>query len=366
MMLKRGRLSMASQHVPFLDLSRIHKPIQQELEDAILRVVRSGHYILGPEVERFEKEMAEYCEVKHAIGVANGTDALELALRAVGVNAGYSVLVPAFTFVATASAVCAIGARPVFGDIDENFLLDWYWPGLAAEIPVSLYGHKCVTPPADKGNVPCVEDIAQGIGLPVTGDAACLSFFPTKNLGCMGDSGAVLTNRDDVAEQVRLLRVHGARTKYHHEVVGRNSRLDAIQAAILLVKLRYLDEWTARRGEIAGRYSAGMADYPRDILCCPGRTSPHVWNQYTVRIGNGRRDEIKKKLAEAGIDTMIYYPEPLHLQPAFKHLGYREGDFPEAERACKEVLSLPIYPGLTDKEQDYVIEELKKALDENN
>lgn len=341
--------------VPFLDLKRAYDPLAQEIERAVLSVMRSGRYSLGPEVEAFETELADYCRVKHAVTCANGTDALELALRAVGVKAGGRVLVPAFTFAATASAVCAIGARPVFADIDADFLLNEYHAGCAAEVPVCLYGRKCRTL---RGGVPSVEDMAQGIGLPVTGDAACLSFFPTKNLGAMGDGGAVLTNRDDVAEQVRLLRVHGASRKYHHELVGRNSRLDAIQAAILRVKLRHLAAWQDERKDIAECYAEGVAGI--DGLALPAATGLHVWNQYTVRI-IGRRDDAKAALAAQGIETAIYYQEPLHLQPAFAFLGYRAGDFPEAERACAEVLSLPIYPGLTRSEQDSVIESLKEA-----
>lgn len=332
-----------------------------ELEAAAGDVMRSGRYILGPTVDRFEAELADYCGVEHAVTCANGTDALELALRAVGVKADDSVLVPAFTFAATASAVCAMGGHPVFADVDENFMLDWYWARVTAEIYVSLYGQKCETFAFDQGGVACIEDMAQGIGLPVTGDAACLSFFPTKNLGCMGDGGAVLTNRDSVAEQVRLLRSHGARTKYHHEVVGMNSRLDAIQAAILSVKLKYLDGWQDERADIVDHYSVGLRDI--EVLILPDNyAGGHVWNQYTVRIGNGRRDEVKATLAAVGVETMVYYPEPLHLQPAFAYLGYKRGDFPEAERTCEEVLSLPIYPGLTDKEQCHVIEALKTVL----
>lgn len=356
---------MAIQRVPFLDLTRIHKPIQQELEDAVLRVVRSGHYILGEEVAQFEDQLAYYCGVKHAVTCANGTDALELALRAT-IPVGAWVMIPPFTFGATASSVVAAGMKIRFMDIhEESFCM--LPPCIFSQerisyaiMPVAIYGQAHYL----RFDYPVmIEDQAQGIGLPVIGDAACLSFFPTKNLGCMGDGGAVLTNRDDVAEKVRLLRSHGARTKYHHEIVGRNSRLDAIQAAILSVKLKYLSTWEDARHDIANTYWCELRDV--NGITLPVDIGPHVWNQYTIRIPN-RRDEIKEKLSAVGIETMIYYPEPLHLQPAFAHLGYREGDFPEAERACKEVLSLPIYPGLTDKEQDYVIEELKKALDENN
>jgi dTDP-4-amino-4,6-dideoxygalactose transaminase len=334
-----------------------------ELEAAANRVMRSGHYILGEEVTRFEAELADYCGVKHAVTCANGTDALELALRAVGVKVGDSVLVPAFTFAATASAVCAVGARPTFADIYlDSFSMHWPNPGCGCSdcwVPVHLYGrwYGEMAPIGER----VIEDMAQGIGLPVTGDAACLSFFPTKNLGCMGDGGAVLTNRDDVAEKVRLLRSHGSRTKYHHECVGRNSRLDAIQAAILSVKLQTLPLWNYERQELAEHYGDGLGGVEGVTL--PSWGVRHMWNQYTVRIGNGRRDAVQATLAAAGVETMVYYPEPLHLQPAFACLGYKRGDFPEAERACEEVLSLPIYPGLTDAEQDYVIEALKRALD---
>ena len=371
-------------NVPFLDLKRQFSNVRHmaEMHDAIFDVMVSGRYILGPVVEAFEKELAEYCNVKHAVGVASGTDALELALRAAPRMAEdwQQIRVPAFTFGATLSAVIAAGLRPILRDVDEvTFTIaksvsehcadmlvngEGVGPIMGPTLPVHLYGQ--LAEPSKAQRI-VIEDMAQGIGLPVTGDAACLSFFPTKNLGCMGDGGAVLTNDDEIAEKVRMLRAHGCKTKYHHEIVGTNSRLDAIQAAILRVNLKHLDGWIARRREIAERYTDGLKDVQGII--CPVAVREHVWNQYTVRfpweksdIGFSMRDEVKTTLKGAGIDTMVYYPLPLHLQPAFAHLGYKEGDFPNAEQACHEVLSLHCNPYLTDEEQTYVIETLKDVM----
>ncbi|MFA5053542.1 MAG: DegT/DnrJ/EryC1/StrS family aminotransferase [Parcubacteria group bacterium] len=344
-------------HVPFIDLKRAWQPIAREAKEAVGRVMDSGHYILGPEVEAFEKELADYCQVAHAVTCANGTDALELALRAVAPH-GRAVLIPTFTFAATASAVLAAGSAPILADIDpDTFLLaEWKMPRRGVLMPVAMFGQA----KAWQGVEPCIEDMAQGIGLPVTGDAATLSFFPTKNLGAMGDGGAVLTDSDEIASKVRLLRAHGASRKYHHEIIGRNSRLDEIQAAILRIKLRYLDAWQGERADIVDCYSRGLRGANGIVLPdCYG--SDHVWNQYTVRIPE-HRDEVRARLLEMGVETQIYYPAPLHLQPAFAFLGYSEGDFPVAELACREVLSLPIYPGLTDAEQDWVIEAMMRAL----
>lgn len=343
--------------VPFFDLTRQYEQIGGEIEGAVKDVMKSGRYILGPIVERFERELADYCHVKHAVTCASGTDALKLAIEA-RLPEG-PVDVPAFTFGATATTIVQTGRVPVFSDIDSATFLPVFRGGMP-RVSVDLFGQSTNY---WGGNIPTIQDQAQAIGTPVTGDAACLSFFPTKNLGCFGDGGAVLTDSDEIADKVRMLRAHGCKQKYHYEMIGTNSRLDAIQAAVLRVKLRYLDEWTKRRCEHAERYSEALRGL--EGVIGPVAVREHVWNQYTVRIpwqpGQGR-DEVKSRLEQAGIGTNIYYPSPLHLQPAFAYLGYKEGDFPNAEKACHEVLSLPVFPELREDEQGYVIETFKEVL----
>jgi len=385
-------------HIPILDLTRQYRAIQSEIDAAIRRVLESGRFILGPEVEAFETEIAEYLGVKHAIGVASGTDALFLSLKALGIGPGDGVIVPSFTFFATAGVVVNVGATPIFADIDpQTFNLDptdvrrilttdsGPRTPPKAVIPVHLYGQPAdmdeIMAIAQEHNLYVIEDAAQAIGAeysrprtthhgPHTTDHAptrkagtighlgCFSFFPTKNLGAYGDGGLVVTNDDELAEKVRMLRVHGSKPKYYHHLVGTNSRLDTLQAAILRVKLRYLDAWTAARQRIAARYDELLSDVG-DIglpYRAPDRT--HIFHQYTIRIPNGRRDALQKYLKENEIGTQVYYPLPLHLQPCFQHLGYKEGDLPESERASQEVLSLPMFPELTEEEQNYVAQKI--------
>jgi len=372
--------------VPLLDLKRQYQAIKPEIDEAVARVIESGRYILGPEVEAFEREVAQYLNVKHAIGVASGTDALWLALKAVGVGPGDKVIVPAFTFGATASAVCNAGAVPVFVDIDpQTFNIDPAHvretleanPQLPEEakaiLPVHLYGQ-----PADMDEILAlareydlfvIEDAAQAIGAEYKGKRAgtlghlgCFSFFPTKNLGAYGDGGLVITNDDELADRVRLLRVHGSRPKYYHRVVGTNSRLDALQAAILRVKLKHLDAWTRLRQEHAAYYDEHLNRIPGMKIPhrAPDRT--HIYHQYTVRIADGLRDALQRRLKEQGVEAAVYYPLPLHLQECFRHLGYREGELPESERASREVLSLPMFPELTEGAVGYVVTQVRKAL----
>ena len=378
--------------VPILDLTRQYRTIKAEIDTAIQRVLESGRFILGPEVEAFEGEIAEYLGVKHAIGVASGTDALLLSLKALGIGPGDGVIVPSFTFFATAGVVANVGATPVFADIDpqtfnistENVKdLLYRHPSsithhaspitIRAIIPVHLYGQ-----PADMDEIMrlakeydlyVIEDAAQAIGaeykgrkVGTIGHLGCFSFFPTKNLGAYGDGGLVVTNFDELAERVRMLRVHGSKPKYYHHLVGTNSRLDAFQAAILRAKLPHLDEWTAARQKIAARYD----EFLRDVsgIGLPFRTPDrtHIFHQYTIRVLNGRRDTLQKHLREQGVGVQVYYPLPLHLQPCFRHLGYKEGDLPESERASREVLSLPMFPELTEEEQDYVVQAIKAFM----
>jgi len=372
--------------IPILDLTRQYWAIQAEIDAAIRRVLESGRFILGPEVEAFEAEIAEYLGVKHAIGVASGTDALLLSLKALGIGPGDGVIVPSFTFFATAGTVANVGATPIFCDIDprtfnidpeclKECVLHYASRGtLKAIIPVHLYGQPAdmdeIMKIAEEYDLYVIEDAAQAIGaeykghkVGTIGHLGCFSFFPTKNLGAYGDGGLVVTNDDELAERVRMLRVHGSKPKYYHHMVGTNSRLDALQAAILRVKLSHLVEWTKARQRLAAHYDDLLADTKeKEYIKLPFRAPNriHVFHQYTIRVLEGKRDALRDFLYEQGIGTEIYYPWPLHTQPCFGYLGYKEGDLPESERASREVLSLPIFPELKEEEQDYVVEKIKE------
>jgi dTDP-4-amino-4,6-dideoxygalactose transaminase len=351
--------------VPFFDLTAQYASLQPELDEAILRVARSQHFILGPDVEALEAEMAAYLGVEHAITCASGTDALLLPLRAMELEPGGEVIVPAFTFFATAGAVWNAGLRPVFCDVDPDTF------NVSAEtleaartdhtvgvIPVHLFGQ---TAPMDQivswasaRGLFVVEDCAQAFGARwpdgaagTMGDAGAFSFFPTKNLGAFGDGGMVVTGDDALAERVRKLRVHGGLKTYRHDLVGTNSRLDALQAAVLRAKLPHVDRWAAARAGNAAGYQGLLAGVDGVRLPRPAPGEAHVWNQFTVRAE--RRDELRRWLEEQGIGSAVYYPEPLHLQPCFAGLGYRPGDLAVAERLCGEVLSLPVFPELGEE-----------------
>ena len=376
--------------VPVLDLRRQYESIQTEIDAAVLEVVGSTKYVLGPFVAGFEEAAAAYCGARHAIGVASGTDALLLSLRALDVGPGDAVIVPSFTFFATAGVVHNVGATPVFCDIDpETFNLDTenvrhllsdaeLASKAKAIVPVHLYGQIAdmdeVAILAGEFGLKVVEDAAQAIGATYAssrgqtragtlGDLGCFSFYPTKNLDAYGDAGMVTSNDDEAAEAVRLLRVHGARPKYFHHRVGINSRLDAIQAAILKVKLAHLDRWSAQREEKATIYDRGLGGIERVVTPKRAEGRSHIFHQYTIRVPNGRRDALREHLKAQGIGTMIYYPRPLHLQECFAHLGYREGDLPHAEAASREALSLPIFPEMTVAEQSYVINEIRNFME---
>ena len=363
--------------IPLLDLVAQFESIQQELRGAIEQVLRSGHFILGPQVQAFEQEMAKACGALHAVGVASGTDALILSLRAAGVGAGDEVIVPAFSYIATADAVSLLGAVPVFCDVlpdtlnmDPAKLEACITPRTKAVVPVHLFGQPAdmerILSLARAAQLGVIEDAAQAIGAASgghragsMGDFGCLSFYPTKNLGACGDAGMVLTSSPDAAVRLRSLRGHGAVThKYISEEQGWNSRLDELQAAILRVKLRHLAEWTAARQAHAAAYDRLLSAVPGLTLLrvAPGRT--HVYHQYTIRVA--ARERIQKHLAAAGIASAVYYPVPLHLQPMFAHLGYQPGSMPHAERAALEVLSLPMYPELTPAQ----IERVAAAISE--
>ena len=370
-------------NVPLLDLTRQYQSLAGELQDAMRTVVEEQRFILGPTVERFEREVAEYLSVRHAVGCASGTDALLLSLRALDVQPGDEVVTTPFTFFATAGAIHNAGARPVFADIrPDTYNLD---PAAAeaavgkrtrAVIPVHLFGQMAEMTAfralADGAGIGLIEDAAQAIGARqrtpdgewittgTLGDTAAFSFFPSKNLGAFGDGGLVTANRDDLAARLRLLRVHGGRQMYHHEEVGYNSRLDALQAAVLSVKLPHLPGWSEARRANARFYDEALAGVEgvRTPVVLPGNES--IFNQYTIRVLDGRRDDLVRFLGERGVGSSVYYPVPLHLQECFGYLGYGRGDFPVSEAAALEVLSLPIFPELRREQLEYVAESIRE------
>jgi dTDP-4-amino-4,6-dideoxygalactose transaminase len=358
--------------VPMLDLQAQHAPLRDEVRAAVDAVFDSQYFILGPEVRALEEELADYLDVKHAIGVSSGTDALLVAMMALGIGPGDEVVTTPFSFFATAGCVARLGAKAVFVDIDPvTFNLDpdrldgAIGPQTKAILPVHLYGQSAdmdaIGGVAGDCGVPVIEDAAQAIGADYRGRrvgglgaVGCFSFFPSKNLGGAGDGGLVTTQDDALADSLRILRVHGGEPKYFHRVVGGNFRLDAIQAAVLRVKLRHLDTWHAARNANAARYDALLADAPVTLpVVAEGNRS--IWNQYTIRVRAGReaRDDLRARLAGRGIDSAIYYPVPLHLQECFADLGHGPGAFPHAEQAAAEALSLPIHPDLSVEQVEY-------------
>jgi dTDP-4-amino-4,6-dideoxygalactose transaminase len=360
--------------VPFLDLKAQFGEIRDEVLDAVTRVLESQHFIMGPEVDALEREVAEYAGVEFAIGCASGSDALLLAQMAIGIESEDEVITSPFTFGATAGSIARLKARPVFVDIrpdtfnfDERQLEAAITSRSRAIMPVHLFGLPAnmddVLEIARKHHLAVIEDAAQAIGarwkeksIGSIGTCGCFSFFPSKNLGGAGDGGMITTNDPQLAQRLRTLRVHGARKKYRYELLGINSRLDALQAAILRVKLRYLDNWTDGRRRNAETYRELFTEYQLTeqlALPCAPKASFHVYNQFSIRAP--RRDELQEYLRDRGISTEVYYPSPLHVEPAFAYLGYRNGDFPNAEAACREVISIPIYPELTVGQQQAVV-----------
>ena len=355
--------------VPLLDLRAQYATIAAGVEAAVKRVLESGHYILGEDVAGFERDLVAATGRGHAIAVSSGTDALLVALMALGVGAGDEVVTTPLSFFATAGAIARLGARPVFADIDpRTFNLD---AGSAllrvtdktrAILPVHLFGRACDLEPLRKSGVPIVEDAAQAIGLSTLGrGTACatLSFFPSKNLGAAGDAGAVVCEDAAFADRVRLMRAHGSRPKYVHHVVGGNFRIDTLQAAILRAKLPHLAAWNVARRRNAERYLALLDGTP---LGLPEPVDAHVWHHFVVRVPDGKRDALRAHLAAREIESEVYYPMPLHLQPCFAALGYRAGDMPHAERACNEVLALPVHPDLTAAQQDHVAASVRELF----
>lgn len=367
--------------IPLVDLSLQHAEIASELSAGFERVFASGAYVLGPEVAEFEREFAAYCSVDHCVGVGNGTDAIELALRAHGVGPGDEVIIPANTFVATAGGVMRTGATPVLVDCDDKYLL--INPDLIEErvtartraiIPVHLYGQMAPMQPvldiAARHGLVVIEDGAQSQGAEqdgrrsgAWGDSGATSFYPGKNLGAYGDGGAVVTSSDEVAEALRRLRNHGGATKYQHPELGFNSRLDSLQAVALRAKLKRLQAWNAQRQEAADRYESLLAD--SEAVATPAALpgNHHVWHLYVVRVPE--RDRVVAELNAFGIGAGIHYPVPVHLHGAYDHLGYRRGDFPVAERAAGKILSLPIYPGIDASQQAEVVRNLSRILSYN-
>lgn len=389
--------------IPLIDLKAQYERIRAEVEQAVHEVLESQNFILGPAVRRLEEEMASYLQCGFAVGVASGSDALLLSLMALGISRGDGVLVPAFTFFSTASSITRLGATPIFVDVDpENGLIDPraveaflgercrpHPSGkgivdsksrcqIKALLPVHLYGRCCpmetLLDLAKKHGLLVVEDVAQAFGAcaSVSGgtsrpagtlaDAGCFSFFPSKNLGGAGDGGMVATGRSDLYQELKKLRMHGQSSRYQHEILGINSRLDEIQAAVLSVKLRHADEWRVERIERARRYNALFSEtglVNEGVIALPssdGNERSHVFNHYVIRAE--KRDGLKGYLEKHGIQSEVYYPIPLHLQPAFQFLGYHEGDFPHAERLAGRVLALPLYPEITQEQQHFVVQKV--------
>ncbi|MBK1989263.1 DegT/DnrJ/EryC1/StrS family aminotransferase [Sphaerospermopsis aphanizomenoides BCCUSP55] len=374
--------------IPAFDIKQQYATIEAEVSNAVLEVLSSGRYIGGPAVEGFEKQFAAYHGVSECVACNSGTDALYLALRALEIGAGDEVITTPFSFFATTEVISAVGATPVFVDIDATtFNLDVsqiaaaITPKTKAIIPVHLFGlpvdMTALMAIAQSHNLAVIEDCAQATGaswdgkkVGSIGHIGCFSFYPTKNLGGCGDGGAITTNDSAIAAKLRVLREHGSKVRYIHEEIGVNSRLDAIQAVILQIKLRYLDIWNQQRQKIAAYYYQFLSQIPGIVPPQELLGGEAVWNQYTIRVSsqerNGAsskyRDWVRTQLQEKEVSSMLYYPLPLHLQPVYEHLGYQPGQLPVSEQACHEVISLPMFPELTQEQQDKVIYALKDCL----
>jgi len=386
--------------VPLLDLKLQYKSLKKELDDAIIKVAESQHFILGPEVTSMEKNFCSYLGCKHSLGVSSGTDALLLALMAIDIKPGDEVIVPTYSFFATAGVVSRLFAVPVFVENDPvTFNIDpkdferKITPKTKAVIPVHLYGQSAdmddIMKIAKAHNLIVIEDAAQAIGtqykdgrfVGTIGDIGCFSFFPSKNLGCYGDGGLVTTNNDELAKILSIKRVHGGEPKYYHKVIGGNFRIDALQAAVLKVKLPHLDKWSEKRRQNANRYTqlfkeAGLAEQtgktsfdsknkvllPKAVYDFGKVKNYHIYNQYIVRVED--RDKLREFLTKNEIGTEIYYPVPFHLQECFKVLGYKKGDFPVSEFAADKSLALPIFPELSDDQLVYVVDTFKKFFNQ--
>ncbi|TFI55970.1 DegT/DnrJ/EryC1/StrS family aminotransferase [Mastigocladus laminosus UU774] len=366
--------------IPAFDIKQQYASIEAEVSSAVLEVLTSGRYIGGPVVGKFEEQFATYHGVNECVACNSGTDALYLALRAFKIGADDEVITTPFTFIATSEVIDAVGAKPVFVDIDAttfNFNLQQVaaaiTPKTKAIIPVHLFGQPvdmtALMSIANAHHLTVIEDCAQSTGatwggqrVGSIGHVGCFSFYPTKNLGGCGDGGAITTNDPEIAAKLRVLKEHGQKNRYIHEEIGVNSRLDAIQAAILQIKLRYLDIWNQKRRAIASRYQQFLNQVPGIIPPQELNGGEGVWNQYTIRVLNNKRDWVRNQLQERGVNTMIYYPRPLHLQPVYESLNYQPGQLPVSEQVSQEVLSLPMFPELSQEQQDQVIYSLKDCL----
>ena len=368
---------MSSMNIQMVDLTTQYRKIKPEVDEAIHRVLDSGHYILGKEVGEFEAAAAKYLGIKHAIGCASGTDALQVAMMALNIGPGDEVITTSFTFVATTETIVLLGATPVYVDIDPlTFNIDpagieaAITPRTKAILPVHLYGHSVDMDPlmevARKHGLPVIEDAAQAMGTEYKGrkvggigTLGCISFFPSKNLGAFGDAGMVVTQDDQLAEKVRMIIVHGSRKRYYHETIGVNSRLDTLQAAILNVKLRHLEQWHEAR-RTAARFYNELFKGHQVTTPYEAPYTRHIFHQYTLRMN--QRDKVDEWLAQKKIPHAIYYPIPLHLQQAYEKVGKPKGSFPKTERAAAEVLSLPIHTELTEEQQRYIAQAVLEGL----
>lgn len=363
-------------NVPMLDLKAQYIPIKDEIKTALKDIIESGRFILGPNVESLEKEIAVYHNVSSAVGLASGTDALHLCLNALDIKKGDEVITTPFTFMASAEAIAYVGAKPVFVDIDTNtmnmdisMLEEKITPNTRAIVVVHLFGLPAdmneIMALAEKHDLKIIEDCAQSFGAKYNGtptgsigDTGCFSFYPSKNLGAYGDGGMMITNNTEIADRVKLLRNHGTVAPYQHDFIGYNSRLDEIQAAILRIKLKNIDTYNKKRQAIANIYTSILKDHIQCPVELPDRT--HVYHQYTIK--TPKRDTIQKVLGENGISSVVYYPIPLHIQKAFDYLGYSKGDLPETETAASEVLSLPMFPEMDHDTAEHIAKTVLKAL----
>lgn len=370
--------SEAAIRVPLLDLAPQYLAIRDEINEAIRRVVESQRFILGPEVEVLENEIAQYCGCRHAVGVSSGTDALLMSLMSLGVSRGDEVITAPYTFFATIGSIMRVGATVVLADIQpETFNIDPFYvrklitKKTKAIIPIHLFGQcadmDILSRIAEEYNIPLIEDAAQAIGAEFNGRRAgnlgtfgCFSFYPSKNLGAFGDAGIITCNDAHLAEKLRIIRNQGTEQRYNHTLLGGNFRLDALQAAVLRVKLKYLEAWTEQRQANAAYYTEQLKDLELAGAVLPPRVihERHVFNQYVIRAQN--RDGLRSFLKESGIDTEIYYPKPMHLQECFQNENYKEGDFPVTEESCKISLALPIYPELLENQKYYVVSKIRE------
>ncbi len=373
--------------VPMVELNSVYLNIKPDIDNAIQTVIESGGYINGLPVGEFASNLENYTGVKHVIPVANGTDALQIALMSLRLHPGDEVIVPSFTYVASAEVVALLGLKPVLVDVDyDSFnvtathIRKAITPKTKAIIPVHLFGQSCLMEEilqlAESNDLFVIEDNAQAIGAVYTfsdgreqqtgtmGHFGCTSFFPTKNLGCMGDGGALMTNDDDLAFRAKMIASHGQSKKYIHDVIGCNSRLDTIQAAILNVKLHHLNDYNRKREKIAKRYYEGLSDLKSIVLPKKMPFSSHVFHQFTLKVTDGKRDDLKNFLSSNGISSMIYYPLPLHNQEAFQNISVRNEDLSVSELLCEQVLSIPMHTELTEQVQNYIIDKIREYAEQ--